>query len=98
MILIDTNVIMHAAGAHHPNKVPCVHFLGQVANGEVEATIDAEVLQEILHRYRAIGRWEEGKQLHDLTRQLFPTVIPVTADRLDRARRTDRDLWEELDS
>ena len=32
-----------------------------MADGSVEATIEAEVLQEILHRYRALGRWAEGK-------------------------------------
>jgi uncharacterized protein len=87
VILIDTNVIMYAAGAPHPNKGPSVRLLEQVAAGELEATIDAEVLQEILHRYRAIHRWEEGKQVYDLTRRLFPVVIPVTAEILDHARQ-----------
>lgn len=86
MILIDTNIIMYAAGAPHPHKAPSVRLLEQVAAGEVEATIDAEMLQEILHRYRAINRWDDGKQVYDLTRRLFPTVIPVNAAILDRAR------------
>jgi hypothetical protein len=87
MILIDTNVIIYAAGAEHPHKQRSVALLERVAAGEVEATIDAEVLQEILHRYRAIGRWEDGRRVYDLTRQLFPSVVPVTAELLDRARR-----------
>lgn len=87
MILIDADVIMYAAGADHPHKRPSVVLLERVASGEVEATIDAEVLQEILHRYRAIGRWEDGRRVYDLTRQLFPSVVPVTAEILDRARR-----------
>ena len=87
MILIDSNVIMYAAGADHPHKRPSVALLERVAGGEVEATIDAEVLQEILHRYRAIGRWEDGRRVYDLTRQLFPAVVPVTAEVMDRARR-----------
>jgi hypothetical protein len=58
-----------------------------VADGELEATVDAEVLQEILHRYRAIGRCEESRQVYDLTRRLFPNVVPATADVVDRARR-----------
>jgi predicted nucleic acid-binding protein len=87
VILIDTNIIMYAAGAPHPNKAPSVRLLEQVAAGEVEATIDAEVLQEILHRYRAINRWDDGKQVYDLTRRLFPMVNPVTAAILDRARQ-----------
>jgi hypothetical protein len=87
VILIDTNVIMYAAGAEHAHKRASVALLERVAAGEVEATIDAEVLQEILHRYRAIGRWEDGRRVYDLTRQLFPAVVPVTAGILDRARR-----------
>jgi uncharacterized protein len=87
VILIDASVIMYAAGADHPHKRPSVALLERVAAGEVEATVDAEVLQEILHRYRAIGRWEDGRRVFDLTRQLFPTVVPITAAILDRARR-----------
>lgn len=86
MILIDANVIMYAAGAPHPHKTPSVQLLERVARGDVEATIDAETLQEILHRYRAIKRWEEGRQVFDLARQLFPHVMPVSAEVLDRAR------------
>lgn len=87
MILVDANVIMYAAGVEHSHKRPSVALLERVANGEVEAAIDAEVLQEILHRYRAIGRWEDGRRVYDLTRQLFPIVVPITAQVLDRARR-----------
>lgn len=87
MILIDANIIMYAAGARHPHKQPSVLLLARVARGEIEAAIDAEILQEILHRYRALGRWVDGRRVYDLTRQLFPSVIPVTAEALDRARR-----------
>jgi len=87
VILVDTNVIMYAAGAEHPHKRPSLVLLERVAGGELEATIDAEVLQEILHRYRAIGRWEDGRRVYDLTREVFPSVVPVTAGILDRARR-----------
>jgi predicted nucleic acid-binding protein len=93
VILVDANVIMYAAGAEHAHKRPSVALLERVARGEVEATIDTEVLQEILHRYRAIGRWEDGRRVYDLARQLFRNVVPVTAEVLDRARRildTDR--------
>jgi len=86
VILVDANVLMYAAGAEHPHKRASVAFLERVARGQIEVTTDAEVLQEILHRYRAIGRWEDGRQVYDLTRQLFPSIVPVTARTLDRAR------------
>ena len=86
MILVDSNVIMYAAGAEHPHKAPSVRFLERVGAGQVEAVVDAEVLQEILHRYRALQRWEDGRRVYDLTRRLFPVVVPITAAVLDRAR------------
>lgn len=86
MILIDANIIMYAAGAAHRHKAASVRILEQVASGDIAAAVDAEVLQEILHRYRAINRWKDGRTVYDLTRQLFPEVIPITAPVLDRAR------------
>lgn len=87
MILIDTNVIMYAAGAEHPHKRPSVRLLEQVASSDVEAIINAETLQEILHRYRSIKRWTDGRKVYDLARQIFPEIIPVTSEVLDQARR-----------
>ena len=80
MILVDANTLMYAAGTDHDHKAASVQFLERVAEGE----IDAEILQEILHRYRALQRW--GRHLFDSTRVLFPVVLPVTAEVLDRAR------------
>jgi len=87
VILVDANVLMYAAGAAHRLKRPSADLLDRIARGEVDAGIDAEILQEILHRYRALRRWEQGRQLYDLTRALFPGVLPVTAEVLDEARR-----------
>ncbi len=63
---------MYSAGAEHPNKAPSIAFLERVAAGEIQATIDAEVLQEIMHRYRSLGRWHDGRKVYELARRLFP--------------------------
>lgn len=86
MILMDSNVFMYAAGANHPNKAPCLELLERVARREVEAVVDAEVLQEILHRYRAIGRWEQGQTVFTLARRIVPQVVPISAEVVDEAR------------
>ena len=86
MILVDSNILMYAAGTEHPNKAPSVSFLERVAEGKIDAALDAEVLQEILHRYRGLNRWADGKQVYDLARRLFPIVFPVTVEIVDRAR------------
>ena len=93
MILVDANVFMYAAGAEHPNKAPALEFLTRVANDEVEATVDAEVLQEIIHRYRALNRWTDGQRVFLLARQLFPEVLAITGAVMDQAKRlADGDL------
>ena len=55
MILVDSNVLMYTAGSEHPFKARSVAFLERVAEGSIEAVIDAEALQEILHRYLRLG-------------------------------------------
>ena len=86
MILLDTNILMYAAGAPHPHKQPSTTLLERVAIGGVDAAIDAEVLQEILHRYRALRRWKDGRRVYDLARQSVATVLPITSDVTDAAR------------
>ena len=86
MILIDANVLMYAAGADHPHKESSVNLLRAVAGGSVEGAVDAEALQEMLHRYRSIGRWSDGRRAYDLCRRAVPTVLPITGEILDGAR------------
>jgi uncharacterized protein len=95
VILLDSNIFMYAAGAPHPHKAPSVALLERIADGQVKAGIDAEVLQEILHRYRAIGRWSDGRRVYDLTKKIIETVIPIDLDILDAARAL-MDLHETL--
>ena len=86
MMLVDTNVLMYASGAEHPNKALATAFLRRVATGDVSATLDAEVLQEVIHRYRALRRWEEGRKVYSLARTLFPDVLAITGSVVDGAR------------
>ena len=86
MILVDSNVLMYASGAEHPNKFLAVRFLKSVAAGDLEATVDAEVLQEIIHRYRALHRWPQGQHVYTRARRLFPHVLPITGEVMDRAK------------
>lgn len=86
MMLVDANVLMYAAGVAHPNKQPSLAFLERVARSEIEAAVDAETLQEILHRYRAIDRWSDGRRVYDYARRIFSTVFEITADTTDVAK------------
>ena len=86
MILLDANILMYAGGTTHPHKEPSAELLARIARGEVDAALDAEVLQEILHRYRALGRWEDGRRLYDTARRVVLVVLPITAGVMDEAR------------
>lgn len=49
---------MYLVGAAHPNKTPARLLLERAVVSEERLVTDAEVLQEILHRYAAIRRPE----------------------------------------
>lgn len=87
MILTDSNLLMYAVGAEHPNKTPAVRFLDRVARGEIEAVLDAEALQEVIHRYTALRRWEDGQRVYRLAREIFPRILPITGEIMDEAKR-----------
>jgi predicted nucleic acid-binding protein len=87
VILVDSNIFMYASGGEHPHRTPSLVFLDRIAERELGAAIDAEVLQEILYRYISLGRWAEGRSVFDNARILFPEVLPVTAEVMDVGRR-----------
>ena len=76
---LDTNIFTYAAGREHPLKASCVAILRRVAREELEALTNAEVLQEILYRYSAIGELQRGLHLaHLAVDQVGGDVLPVT--------------------
>lgn len=78
MIFIDTNVLMYAAGGEHPLKRPCRIVVDAIGARSLEATTSAEVVQEIVHRYLAIGRAAGGLALAEDAMDLFAPVLPIT--------------------
>ena len=61
-LFLDTNVPTYAAGREHPLKEPCKEILGLTASHPGTFYTNAEVLQEMLHRYLSLKRWSEGKR------------------------------------
>jgi len=78
---------MYAAGTSHPHKLPSISFLHRVAAGRIEACISTEVLQEILHRYRYIDRWPDGKNVFMLARKIVPIIAPITFEIMKQTYR-----------
>ncbi len=56
MTFVDSNVPMYLVGAPHPHKTDAQVLLERAAASGERLVTDAEVTQEILHRYAAIGR------------------------------------------
>ena len=87
MIFVDSNIAMYLVGEPHPNKEPARRGLEElVAAGESLCT-DAEVLQEILHRYTAIRRPEAIDPAFESVIRLVDVVYPIERTDVERARR-----------
>ena len=63
VVFIDANVPIYAAGRDHPYKEPCARILRVLAHDLQSFVTDSEVLQEIMHRYLASGRWTLGREV-----------------------------------
>ena len=86
MILVDSNVPMYLVGADHPHKVDAQRLLERLAMDREALVTDAEVLQEILHRYRAIDRPDAVQPAFDALLALVDRVLPVGRDTALRAK------------
>lgn len=79
-LFLDANVPTYAAGRDHPLKEPCKEILRLVARRPRSFFTDAEVLQEMLHRYLALRRWPEGKHaVLDFAALMDGSIEPVSA-------------------
>ena len=87
MIFVDSNIPMYLVGADHPLK-PRARRLTEdaVAAGETLCT-DAEVLQEILHRYRALHRSDMIDPAFAAVLGIVDVVYPIQLADVERARR-----------
>ena len=62
-VFIDANIPIYAAGRDHPLKEPCARILRMVAEEPQPFATNSEVLQELMHRYLASGRWVLGREV-----------------------------------
>lgn len=77
---------MYLVGAQHPHKADAQRLLeSAIAAGERLLT-DAEVLQELLHRYVAINRRDAIQPAFDVVLEAVDEIFPVTAADVERAK------------
>jgi predicted nucleic acid-binding protein len=86
MILVDSNVPMYLIGAPHPHKADAQRLLERLISSRERLVTDAEVMQEILHRYVAIDRRDAIQPAFDLLSHLVDEVLPVDEAAVERAK------------
>ena len=77
MIFIDSNIPMYLVGAPHPHKTDAQRVVEQAISRQERLVTDAEVLQEILHRYRAIDRLDAVQPAFDVILGIVDEVYPI---------------------
>jgi predicted nucleic acid-binding protein len=86
VIFLDSNIPMYLIGAAHPHKADARRLLEEViADGERLVT-DAEVLQEILHRYAAINRRDAIQPAFDALLGVVDEVFAVDRSTVEAAK------------
>ena len=86
MIFIDSNVPMYLVGAEHPHKIDAQRMLERCIADDERLVTDAEVLQEILHRYAAIGRKDAISLAFQAILGVVDEVFAVELRDVERAR------------
>jgi predicted nucleic acid-binding protein len=77
LIFIDSNIPMYLVGAAHPHKVDAQLILEALVAAKERLVCDAEVLQEILHRYVAIHRREAITPAINVLLGVVDEVLPI---------------------
>jgi predicted nucleic acid-binding protein len=86
VIFIDSNVPMYLVGASHANKIASEQTLASLIARQEKLVSDVEVLQEILHRYAAIGRLDAIQPAFDALLGLVDEVFPIVPENVQKAK------------
>jgi predicted nucleic acid-binding protein len=86
VILVDSNIPMYLVGAAHPHKLDSQRLLEAALSSGERMVTDAEVLQEICHRYVAINRREAIQPAFDVILGVVDEVLPVAGQDVDAAK------------
>lgn len=77
MIFVDSNIPMYLVGSDHPHKTDAQRILERLVSERKRLVTDAEVLQEILHRYTSIDRRDAIQPAFDALLEIVDQVLGV---------------------
>jgi predicted nucleic acid-binding protein len=86
VILVDSNIPMYLVGAPHPHKIDAQRWVEKLLSERQPLVTDAEVLQEILHRYIAINRRDAIQPTFDSLLGVVEQVFSVERTTVERAK------------
>jgi hypothetical protein len=87
VIFVDSNIPMYLVGPPHPHKTDAQRQLERLLSLRERLVTDAEVLQEILHRYAAIKRLEIIQPAFDALLNIVDEVFPIDRAVAERAKQ-----------
>jgi uncharacterized protein len=87
LILIDSNIPMYLVGSSHPHKSDAQRWLEKLVSNRQRLVTDAEVVQEILHRYVAIDRRDAIQPAFDALLGIVDEVLPIDRSIAERAKQ-----------
>ena len=86
MIFVDSNIPMYLVGAPHPHKADAQRLLERLISDRQRLVTNAEVLQEILHRYVAINRRNAIQPAFDALLNVVDQVFAIDQGAAERAK------------
>lgn len=86
MIFVDSNIPMYLVGANERYRIDASRLIGNAVTARERLVTNAEVLQEILHRYAAIDRRDAIQPAFDAILGVVDEVFSVTLDDVERAK------------
>jgi predicted nucleic acid-binding protein len=85
LIFVDSNIPMYLMGAAHPHKTEAQVILERLIAAGKRLVTDAEVLQEILHRYTVIEKRDAIVPALQVTLDIVDEVFPIEKAEVLRA-------------
>jgi uncharacterized protein len=87
MILIDSNVPMYLIGSPSPQKTDTQRLLEKLVSERQRLVTDAEVFQEILHRYTLVNRRHDIQPAFDALLNVVDEVFAIDRSIIERAKQ-----------
>jgi predicted nucleic acid-binding protein len=83
---LDTNIAIYAFGRDHPLREPSREVLNLAGDNRDQFFTSAEVLQELLHKFRALRIWDSARAtFDDFAALMRDRIEPLLAEDVTRA-------------